>query len=571
MHFVQMKLPIAALSGVSFAPLNKFSRADCAPLMLASCLLTLATLPAPAREADLGNAAPDFVLPRRGGGSPVELANLKGRIVVLDFFAYWCAPCMRASSEVEAGIDQYYQGRQENAHGIEVQVLAINIEPAQSERTQEFIQRAGLKKVLDDLDGKVFQQYGGSAIPYVVIIDATGGSTGMAPAQVAYRKAGFEGVAKLRQVIDAIIQAPAGELARKIPPHAPGTAPARSGGAVVHKASVDFSTLRAPDILLTDEILEYRQTSPVSERFLSLTEGHLGVHYVPEFPLEQSRNRTEENFGFQGTDRVRTDDQITLLIGGGAYNGYMDYRSLWFDEHFRQLFSDRSGYIKAHPWGGNGSAGARWEYLPASGFVQGEVMAQHDVISPGYDVSVVKLPPVLERFRDSYDTLIGRLILENVLTSRLRALQELQATDTTDRQLRVSLQSSLNWAVTENWVGRFEISGTRESPRFESASCSAIVGRDWHNAWFLSLIARGYWDNGEVEDALLVQNTADPPLKTLLLGLEFRFQGRQSFVKLFAGPYFTYYEQANSAITTFPHLYQDRNWLSAQFAYVHEF
>ena len=84
---------------------------------------------------------------------------------------------MRGSAEVETGIRQYYQERRGNAHGIPVEVLAINIEAARPDRTEAFIQRAGLGQVLDDLQGEVFKKYGGSGLPYLVVVDASGKGT----------------------------------------------------------------------------------------------------------------------------------------------------------------------------------------------------------------------------------------------------------------------------------------------------------------------------------------------------------------------------------------------------------
>lgn len=598
------------------------------PLHLARWLLALALLPGWSRAADSGGLAPPFDLPQRGGSQRAQLEALRRRIVVLDFFAHWCVPCVRASVEVETGVRRYYELRRGNAHGIPVDVLAVNIEASQPEKTEAFIRRTGLKQVFDDSQDDVFQKYGGSGMPFLVVIDATGGKSGDVPPQVVYRKAGFEGIAKLRAVIDVIGEAPMAQadadVGRKSPaeppkmdelpgtqtsktlPSAtaeslaspggkvetPGTAEGSTtlhttqavavstnaseilppnGGEASHKFSLDFAAMLASDILLTDELLEYRQTRSGSELLLSLSHGHIGLNYVPESALEHEASLDEDCYGFQTRGRVRANDRITATVGGGVYYGYMDYRSLWFNEHFRQLFSARQGYETAHPWGYNLAGGARMEYLPAAGFVQADLVYQHDVISPGYEVSLASLPPKLVRFRANYDTISGRLTFENVLTRRLRALQELQVTDTTDRQLRFSLQSSLNYALAEHWVTRLVLSGTKESPHSLAWFASGTLERDWDETWFLSLMARYYQDNGEVENALLVENTADPPLETFQAGLGLRWQRQRSSLKLLAGPYFTHYEKVGPAISTFPHLYQNRSWFSVQLAFAHEF
>ena len=77
--------------------------------------------------------------------------------------------------------------------------------------------------------------------------------------------------------------------------------------------------------------------------------------------------------------------------------------------------------------------------------------------------------------------------------------------------------------------------------------------------------------NGEVENALLAENTATPPLESFHAGIGLRWQGQHASVKLFAGPYLARYQQAGPAINTFPHLYQNRDWFAVQFAFAREF
>jgi cytochrome c biogenesis protein CcmG/thiol:disulfide interchange protein DsbE len=44
-------------------------------------------------SALLDKPAPDFALPRLGAEGELTLASLRGQVIVLNFFASWCAPC----------------------------------------------------------------------------------------------------------------------------------------------------------------------------------------------------------------------------------------------------------------------------------------------------------------------------------------------------------------------------------------------------------------------------------------------------------------------------------------------
>ena len=74
--------------------------------------------------------------------------------------------------------------------------------------------------------------------------------------------------------------------------------------------------------------------------------GHIRLDYVPETRLEEENEVASNRAGFQASGRFKLADRFTLLGGGGAYYGFMDYRSLWLDEHFRQLYSRREGMRK---------------------------------------------------------------------------------------------------------------------------------------------------------------------------------------------------------------------------------
>ncbi len=120
-------------------------------------------IPAP-RE---GFLAPDFVL-QDAQGQTMQLSDLRGRPVLLNLWASWCAPC-KAEMPAMQEVYEAYEGQG-------FTILAVNTTyQDQKESALDFSQSLGLTfPILFDLDGEVARQYQVRAMPTSFFIDAEG-------------------------------------------------------------------------------------------------------------------------------------------------------------------------------------------------------------------------------------------------------------------------------------------------------------------------------------------------------------------------------------------------------------
>ncbi len=111
-----------------------------------------------------GRQAADFSL-KTVDRAPVHLADLRGKIVLLDFWATWCPPCRHELPTIEA-LSRKYKDRN-------VVVFGVNDEEVQT--AKRFLDKNHPDlATLHDAQGKVHRLYGCYSIPTVLIIDAAG-------------------------------------------------------------------------------------------------------------------------------------------------------------------------------------------------------------------------------------------------------------------------------------------------------------------------------------------------------------------------------------------------------------
>lgn len=109
--------------------------------------------------------APDFQLDTLDGQT-IRLSDLRGSVVLLNFWAYWCSPC---ASEMPF-IEQVHEEWQEKG------LVVISVHVGESaEAAADFVEEYNLSfPVLMDIDGAVSTQYGVSTIPRTFLIDENG-------------------------------------------------------------------------------------------------------------------------------------------------------------------------------------------------------------------------------------------------------------------------------------------------------------------------------------------------------------------------------------------------------------
>jgi thiol-disulfide isomerase/thioredoxin len=135
-------------------------------LAVAGTLLVL--ISSSARATEVGKPASPFSLPSTAGKT-VSLASLKGKVVVVDFWATWCVPCKK-ELPVLAKLAQRHQ-----ASGAPVVFVTINRD-RERKNVDRYLKTAklGALTVLLDPAGAVAEKYDLATMPTSVVVDPQG-------------------------------------------------------------------------------------------------------------------------------------------------------------------------------------------------------------------------------------------------------------------------------------------------------------------------------------------------------------------------------------------------------------
>lgn len=116
----------------------------------------------------VGKEAPDFKLMPVGGGKPVSLSQLRGKPVVVVYWAAWCGPCRKEIPELKKLYDKY------SPKGVQFVSIAVGWKQSEDDVAKFKTAQSLPYQVLFDKDNKVAQEWKIQSIPTNLIIDLDG-------------------------------------------------------------------------------------------------------------------------------------------------------------------------------------------------------------------------------------------------------------------------------------------------------------------------------------------------------------------------------------------------------------
>ena len=118
------------------------------------------------KELSEGDRAPWFSAELADGGT-FEMADLQGKVILINFWATWCGPCVGEMPAFQSLYKDY-------ADNPDVAIVAVDVE--EKKKTVDYFAETNhyTFPIAYDEDGKIGMQYPTSGIPYTVIVGKDG-------------------------------------------------------------------------------------------------------------------------------------------------------------------------------------------------------------------------------------------------------------------------------------------------------------------------------------------------------------------------------------------------------------
>lgn len=120
----------------------------------------------------VGSTAPEIAL-KGVDGKVVKLSSLKGKMVLIDFWASWCGPCRKENPNVVEAYGKYKSAKFNNAKGFEVFSVSLDRDET---KWKEAIKADGLvwKGHVWDKANEAGKAYNVQFIPSAFLVDGEG-------------------------------------------------------------------------------------------------------------------------------------------------------------------------------------------------------------------------------------------------------------------------------------------------------------------------------------------------------------------------------------------------------------